>query len=335
MFSYRLHRVGCYTRLQILRLVLSKTIFSQMNNIQLYISIENMALKNINGFNSIDFLNLSAQMQIRNNFEVLNFLPTESEELYKVYVLTLSRAIHITGMEALSVSWAVDIIANMKNTLNLNLSWPEFTMNCLPLQVSKFYQDNYRPQASNRAEFRQAVDEEYRKWKAMTNEGDLVRHFSAPDALFYCVLYKLALESEPITPVVYQILDRIGVRGQIMQTRTFIECLVDVYSNLTSNQSAQIYTALSNLIWKYNIIPLERLLLCLALRHFESDSDQRICFYIIYQLLRSDKDVPNLELASRVRDFVKENSPEHWKHLNWAEKHSAYHSVSDCCQKPL
>lgn len=88
MFSYRLHRVGCLTRLQILRLVLSKTIFSQMNNVQLYISIENMALKNINGFNSIDFLNLSAQIQVRSNFEVLNFLPIESEELYKVYVTT-------------------------------------------------------------------------------------------------------------------------------------------------------------------------------------------------------------------------------------------------------
>lgn len=325
MFSYRLHRVGCFTRLQILRNVLSKTIFSQMNNVQLYGCIENMALKNINGFNSIDFLNLSAQM-LRNNFEVLNFLPIESEELYKVYVLTLSRAIHITGMEALSVSWAIDIIANMRNTLNLNLSWPEFTMNCLPLQVAKFYQDNYQQQPSNKTEFRLAVDEEYRKWKAMTNEGDLVKHFSAPGALFYCVLYKLALDSETITPVVYQILDRIGVRGQIMQMRTFIECLVDVYSTLTKQQSPQIYTALSNLIWKYNIIPLERLLLCLALRHFESDSDQQICFYIIYQLLRSDKDVPNIELTSRVRDFVKDNSPEHWKYSNWAEKHAAYHS---------
>lgn len=328
MFSYRLHRVGCFTRLQILRNVLSKTIFSQMNNVQLYGCIENMALKNINGFNSIDFLNLSAQMQIRNNFEVLNFLPTESEELYKVYVLTLSRAIHITGMESLSVSWAIDIIANMKNTLNLNLTWPEFTMNCLPPQVAKFYQDNYQQQPSNKAEFRLAVDEEYRKWKAMTNEGDLVKHFSAQGALFYCVLYKLALDSETITPVVYQILDRIGVRGQIMQMRTFLECLVDVYSTLTKQQSPQIYTALSNLIWKYNIIPLERLLLCLALRHFESDSDQQICFYIIYQLLRSDKDVPNIELTSRVRDFVKDNSPEHWKYSNWAEKHAAYHSVS-------
>lgn len=232
-------------------------------------------------------------------------------------------------MEALSVSWAVDIIGNMKNTLNLNLSWPEFTMNCLPRQVSKFYQDNCRPQASSKDDFLQAVEEEYRKWKGITNEGDLVIHFSAPGALFYCVLYKLALDSEPITPIVYQILDRIGVRGQIMQMRSFIECLVYVYSSLTKQQSLQTYTALSNLIWKYNIIPLERLLLCLALRHFESDSDQRICFYIIYQLLRSDKDVPNLELTTRVRDFVKDNSPEHWKHLNWAEKHAAYHNVSD------
>lgn len=36
---------------------------------------------------------------------------------------------------------------------------------------------------------------------------------------------------------------------------------------------------------------------------------------------------PN-EFKNRVYDFVKENSPEHWKQNNWHEKHMAFQNVT-------
>lgn len=45
-----------------------------------------------------------------------------------------------------------------------------------------------------------------------------------------------------------------------------------------------------------------------------------MCFFIIQLLL-----LKTAELRNRVQDFVKENSPEHWKQSNWHEKHLAFH----------
>lgn len=56
-----------------------------------------------------------------------------------------------------------------------------------------------------------------------------------------------------------------------------------------------------------------------ALRTQEGNEAQ-VCFFIIQLLL-----LKAAEFRNRVQDFVKENSPEHWKQSNWHEKHLAFH----------
>lgn len=56
-----------------------------------------------------------------------------------------------------------------------------------------------------------------------------------------------------------------------------------------------------------------------ALRTQEG-SEAQVCFFIIQLLLLKAS-----EVRSRVNEFVKENSPEHWKQSNWHEKHLAFH----------
>lgn len=56
-----------------------------------------------------------------------------------------------------------------------------------------------------------------------------------------------------------------------------------------------------------------------ALRTQEGNEVQ-ICFYIIQLLL-----LKTYEFRNRVQEFVKENSPDHWKQNNWYEKHMAFH----------
>ncbi|KAG8223893.1 hypothetical protein J437_LFUL004729 [Ladona fulva] len=64
------------------------------------------------------------------------------------------------------------------------------------------------------------------------------------------------------------------------------------------------------MIWKYNIVTIDRLVLCLALRTQEG-SEAQVCFFIIQLLL-----LKAAEFRNRVQEFVKENSPEHWKQSN-------------------
>lgn len=44
----------------------------------------------------------------------------------------------------------------------------------------------------------------------------------------------------------------------------------------------------------------------------QEGNDAQVCFYIIHLLLFKTSD-----FRGRVQEFVKENSPQHWKHSNW------------------
>lgn len=55
------------------------------------------------------------------------------------------------------------------------------------------------------------------------------------------------------------------------------------------------------------------------MRTLEGDEAQ-VCPYIIQLLLLKAS-----EFRTRVSEFVKENSPDHWNQSNWHEKHIAFH----------
>ena len=73
------------------------------------------------------------------------------------------------------------------------------------------------------------------------------------------------------------------------------------------------------MIWKYSVLTIDRLVLVLILRYHEINEAQ-VCFFIIQLLLLKTQ-----EFRNRVQEFVKENSPEHWKQSNWHEKHMSFH----------
>jgi len=54
--------------------------------------------------------------------------------------------------------------------------------------------------------FQKAVEEEYRNWTSMTNENDIIAHFSVPTAqpLFLCLLWKMIIETDRINPIAYK-----------------------------------------------------------------------------------------------------------------------------------
>lgn len=118
----------------------------------------------------------------------------------------------------------------------------------------------------------------------------------------------------------YRILERIGARALSVHLRKLCDHLVFEVAN--SNQNLHIQNCvntINDLIWKYNVITLDRLVLCLSLRNHEGNEAQ-VCFYVIQLLL-----LKTPEFRNRVQEFVKENSPDHWKQNNWYEKHLTFH----------
>lgn len=145
-----------------------------------------------------------------------------------------------------------------------------------------------------------------------------------------------------------RVLERIGARALVAHVRTFADFLVYEFSTSAGGQQLnKCIEILNDMVWKYNIVTLDRLILCLvsrndwelspvcakvknfpsshllrqAMRSHENNEAQ-VCYFIIQLLLLKPNDFRN-----RVNDFVKENAPEHWLQSDWHNKHMNYHKV--------
>ncbi|XP_070556294.1 mediator of RNA polymerase II transcription subunit 23-like isoform X2 [Ptychodera flava] len=308
MFSYRLHHIQPHYRVQLLSHLHSLTSVPQTNQHQLHLCVEATALRLITGLGSVEvqpqlsrFLNDPKQL-----------LSGESEELNRALVLTIARAMHVTG------NWCKEILTTLVH--NTPHNWASHTLSCFPVALQQFFRQNPATQ-ENRAVLKKNVEDEFKKWKTMTNETEIVNHFSqGTPALFLCLLWKMFLDSDRVNQVAPKVLERIGARALSAHIRTFADFLVYEFSTSVAGQHVnKCIETLNDMIWKYNIVALDKLVLSLALRNHEGNEAQ-VCFFIIQLLL-----LKTSEFRNRVSEFVKENSPEHWLQTDWHTKHMAFH----------
>lgn len=151
----------------------------------------------------------------------------------------------------------------------------------------------------------------------------------------------------------FRVLEHIGARALVAHVRTFADFLVYEFSTSAGGQQLnKCIEILNDMVWKYNIVTLDRLILCLVRRNLHGEikymkssvcltspflfmqamrshegNEAQVCYFIIQLLLLKPNDFRN-----RVNDFVKENAPEHWLQSDWHNKHMNYHKV---CVQPL
>lgn len=109
-----------------------------------------------------------------------------------------------------------------------------------------------------------------------------------------------------------RVLDRLGAKALSAHLRKLCDYLSYEFASSGPNQNVnKSVDAINDLIWKYNVVTLDRLVLCLAFRSHEGKEGQ-VCLFIIQLLL-----LKSPEFRNRVLGFVTENSPDHWKQNNW------------------
>lgn len=261
MFIHRLHHISAPYRVQFLNQLHHLANLPHSNQIQLNSCMESTALKLIMGFTSTEVL-LITQLNRYQNEPKIRISP-DSEELNKVLILTLARAIHVTGCDSL-VEWCKELLANIMQSTPLN--WSSCTLKCFPPAITEYYQ-KFTTVKEDKDTLKQSVEEEYRKWITMSNENDIVQHFSIQGTtpVFLCLLWKMLLENDRINPIAYKILDRIGAKSLSAQLRVLADFLVYEFSNLCGQHNCTKYVdKLNDLIWKSHIITLDRFLLCLV-----------------------------------------------------------------------
>lgn len=91
----------------------------------------------------------------------------------------------------------------MQNTPH---SWAVHTLQCFPPVLNAFFAQVTNAPKENKQLLKKNVEDEYQNWSQMTNENDIIAHFTAPSTppLFLCVLFKMVLETDNIDPVAYK-----------------------------------------------------------------------------------------------------------------------------------
>lgn len=311
MYNYRLHHVSMNYKFSMLFHLhnLSPMVYGA-NLMQLSMAIEATELKLLLGLSNIEAMSIPMTGRAPGDAKTIkHVINNDSEEINKVLVLVLARSTNISSNEHLTASFLDDILDDINKVTPL--SWCSSVSSFFPEIIKNYFIKNNVVKDTDKNQLRQAVEEEFRKWKAMGTEmSTLVAHFSQPNAppLFFCVLWKVILEQEQLDPVVYRILDNIRVRTLVAHLRTFIDYLIMEYANLKDATVVNKFCkALEGLIWKYQIIPLDRLILCLSLKNLDGPGSQ-LCLFIIQQIL-----IKSHEFKNMVREFCKIQSPEHYK----------------------
>lgn len=319
MFSYRIEwHIQPHYRVQLLTHLHALAALPQTDQVQLHLCVEATALRLIAGLGSSECKHL---VDTKTNSG--SVISTDSEELNRLLVLTLARSMHITatGNDPTTSGWCKDLlIAISQNTPH---SWNSYTLNCFPTFLKEYFTQNNPPPRDTK-QILKTVDEEYRNWISMS-EPDIISHFSAPSTppIFLCIILKMLLDTEQINPLTVKVLERIGARALVANVRKLCDYLITVCTcsagSGPGNFMSKAIEAITAMIWKYHFFTIDRFVLCLALRSYDGGEIQ-IGFYVIQLLL-----VRNSEFRNRAQEFVKENSPEHWKQSNWYEKHVSFH----------
>jgi mediator of RNA polymerase II transcription subunit 23 len=321
MFSYRLFHIQAHYRAQLLTQLNTLSQNAHINvSSQLHLCFESTSLRLLTGLGSAEFqFQLTRFLTEPKN--LASMVSDSSEELNRVLILTLSRSMIITGMENEStgsgnLGYLNDLLqVIMKNTPH---NWSTHTKQSFPKVLVDFYANHSHP-AEDKQQMKKLIEEEYRNWLSMANENDTIAYFSTTPT-FLCLLFKMILENGEMNPIAYKILERIGSRTFSLQLRKLCDFLLFEVSY--TKQVSKLVDAINDMIWKYNIFSIDRLVLCLALRTQEPTQENMPTAQVfVIQLLL----IKSSQFRDRVMKFVEKNSPEYWKLSNYNEKHLTFH----------
>lgn len=315
-------------RAQLLLQLNNLTQNSHINQAQLHLCFESTALRLLTGLGSAEFqFQLSRFLTEPKNLS--SIVSSDNEELNRVLVLTMARSMHITGMGDVKISTGDSITSGGNNLYLMDLlqvimkntphSWSLHTRACFPKVLSEYYANHNHP-VEDKQSLKKSIEEEYRNFLSMSNENDTITYFSQRPS-FLCLLFKLISDTGEINGVAYKVLERIGPKLFSAQLRNLCDFLLHEVTVL--KQIPKLLDSINDMIWKYNIVTIDRLVLCLCLRVQEPTTlDMPTPQVFVIQLLL----IKSSHFRDRVVKFVENNSPEYWKQSNWHEKHVTFHN---------
>lgn len=139
-------------------------------------------------------------------------------------------------------------------------------------------------------------------WLSMNNESDMVSYFSQSPS-FLCLIFKMISELGEINPIAYKVLERVGAKMFSAQLRKLCDFLL--LEVTISKEIPKLVDTINDMVWKFNIVTIDRLVLCLALRTQEPNAvDMPTAQVFLIQLLL----IKTSQFRDRVMKFVEKNT---------------------------
>lgn len=323
MFSYRLHHIQPHYRTSLLSHLHNVATVPFTDKIQLHLCVQNTTLRLIMGFENAGIqMQLSSQRIVSDPKHVLS---RECEELNRVLILTIARAMHITGADSLPAAWCEGVLKEVQSLTPLR--WSMATLANFPKVIQQFYHQNPYSEELAGKKLMEKIELHIRKIKSLTNEEEIINYCTESEVAdyFICILWKMLIDQDRIINVFYQVLMKLRTRALSNYLGVFSDFVIvefkvaiSMYSQNSPNVTKRFQT-LNDFIWKYHVIPLDRMILSLVLRPVE-DKNSQVCFCVIKYLLLQFH-----EFKTRVKYFVSESVAQHWKQGNQHDKHIQYH----------
>jgi hypothetical protein len=306
MISHRVqYQLAMSSRFQILILlhsIASVTIIPT----QLFIFADNTALHILLGLVSQD---LPAQF-VKSPADPKSLFQVDSDELNKTLLLSLAQSLYISKVD---LGLFLDNI--LKEIDQSVFMWPESSLMFLPPNIQQHCR---LPQETAKQDLLTRVEEEYQKLNGK-NEAELQQMYKDSDtaSYVYCMIWKQLVDNGQITPLLSRLLQRLRLapKKEASLLRIMMDYVVYTCPNVDSPQFVNIITQLNDIVWKYFICPLDRLVLCLLWRSYKGEESIKAVF-IIYHLLTSDS------IINRLNDFIEMMPVCH--DTDWHSKHSSY-----------
>lgn len=314
MFSYRLHYIPQNYRITLFSHIHSMTGVPHTNQNQLHLCLESTAFRLIHGLEN------HVVESYFTKHEASSLVSTESEELNRIFVLTIARAMHISGTEQQSTQWYEAIFKAIVEKTPMN--WSKHTLEHFPPLLQQFFSQHPAPTES-KAALKQRVDEEYGKFKNMKSPNEILNYFGEPSSpnIFVCIIWRCLLETGRINQTCLLVLEKLGARALSNQIRVFADFFVQQYSLLGSDTDcSKRINCLHDMVWKYHVMSIDKLVLCLMLRCYEANEAQVCNLLITFLLLK------NSTFRDRIHAFVQSIPSNYWVQSDWHQKHQAYYA---------
>eukprot|EP00116_Pleurobrachia_bachei_P000688 sb/3460950/ len=272
--------------------------------------------------------------RISSSTQNLKILSTSSEEINKIFLLSLAREAIVSGNR--NTQLGKSFFDFMTHHTPGWVEWSPMTSKHFPPFIANYItnhpQNNPQqqqpgyppaPQSQPPVNLPYLVTEEVNRVNQHGMKQDLAKHFREKDNnnIFLCLMLRKNIEVDVMPNYAAKVTSSWDAATMKQQLRNLVDFIVIEITNSKGSVIlfSKISQILTNFVFNYHIVPFDTLILVLMLRKY-TEQDAIIAYYLVFHLL-----VKRGHLKERVERFLSRASPEFWKIRDWTATHIDYH----------